>query len=335
MRSSTQSLLFILVSFVYAAPVFAATGDPVLTQSQGDVQLFAQPSETSHAVVPAGFVRSKFEGKHYLTKKVSLGDELPVEAWLRVFPGGRARLVYPNGDQINVGPGSFFKLEDGGKTKGMKMEYGMIRAIISKQGPRSNFKVRTPSATMGVRGTDFVVEIAGAKTQTALTLIRGSVSLRPEGVATEKEIQTGQTAVAEVKKAAETFETSKVELKRALVLTERATAVGPKDATAEPVSEAVKKLEVQAKQTAVKDVMDYARTPEEKARFLKLAERSADAQAFNQAVVQIQVAQAPVESPRSKQILREIKQRTKRTDVELRDLEKDPYQQYFDSTQSE
>ena len=332
MKKQFSVLKSVVFGFLSWVSVAMASQDPVLTQAQGEVMILSSPQSEAHEQVSSGFIRSKFEGKFYLSKKATVGDRLPIEGWLRTLPGARARLIYPNGDQLNVGPASFFKLQSEQKNSNsasMKLDYGMIRAIISKSGPRNQFKVRTPSAVMGVRGTDFVVEASGKNKQTSLTLIRGAVTLQPEGIKSTKEIKTGETAVAEVKKAPETFQTSKIELQRALVLTEKTEM----RVASEPIPEAVRKLEEQAKTTTVKDIVQYAKSPEEKAKLEKLAQQSADVASLNAAVVQMQVAKAPVSSPGSQRILEEIKSQTKRTDLQLKDLEKDPYQKYFEATQ--
>ena len=306
--------------FMASVPAFSA-GEAVVTQLQGEVVVLSSPQAASHEGVPLGQSRAKFEGMHYLARKAKVGERVELPGCVRTMPNARARLVYPNGDQINVGPGTFFRLED---TRSMKMDYGLVRAIISKAGPRNQLKVRTASAVMGVRGTDFVVESVGATNQTALTLIRGSVSLQPEGVAVAKEVKTGETALAEVAKPPETYRTSQVELKRALVLTEK-TDQAP---ATEPVTESIKQLEAQAKATTVEDIVGYASNPEEKERLQKAAEKAPDAAALNAAVVRMRVARAPEESPRSELIREEFK---KIAPEAAKPVEKNEFDRYFDT----
>jgi len=327
-------LLFVQASSARASA--RASDQPVVTLAQGEVTILSAPRAGAHDSVPAGFSRSKFEGKFYLSKKAIIGDAVALQSWVRTMPGARARLVYPNGDQLNVGPGSFFSLEmqKGAKAETLNFEYGMVRSIISKSGPRSGFRVRTPSAVMGVRGTDFVIEELAGQKATSLTLIRGAVSLQPNGVKVAQEVKTGETAIAESAKAPEKFATSQTELKRALVLTEKSKVI-PAESVEVPsqVAEQVKKLEAQARETTVKDVVQYAATPEEKARLQKIVATAEDVQAINAAAVQLRVEQAPKDSPGLQRIIEETRKTTKRTEVDLRELEKDPYQKYFDSTQ--
>lgn len=319
---------------------FARAGDqPVLTLAQGEVMILASPRDQAHDEVPAGYTRSKFQGKYYLAKKALLGDGLEYESYIRTLPGARARLVYPNGDQFNVGPSTFFKIEKGAKSDTLKMDYGMVRAVISKGGPRSNFRVRTPSAVMGVRGTDFVVEGgSGSLKGTSLTLIRGTVELAPidaKGAASKPQpVTAGETAFAEKSKAPEKFATSQAELKRVVVLTEKSAAAPVAEASGE-AAEKIQKLESQARASTVKDLVQYAQSPEEKARLEKLAAGGADARALNAAAVELRVEKAPTDSPGLKRIIEQIRKSTKRSALDLKDLEKDPYGTYFEGTQKE
>jgi hypothetical protein len=306
-----------------SGPAFAA-GEAIVTQLQGEVMLLSAPQADSHAVVPEGQLRAKFEGMHYLSRKARVGDRVELPGCVRTLPNARARLVYPNGDQINVGPGTFFRLDD---VRSMKMDYGLVRAIISKAGPRNQLKVRTASAVMGVRGTDFVVEAQGAANPTSLTLIRGSVSLQPEGVAVAREIKTGETAVAEVAKPPETYKTSQIELKRALVMTEKTGNPSTTGPAAEPLPEIVRQLEAQAKATTVQDIVGYASTPEEKERLQKAAEKATDAAALNAAVIRMRVARAPEQSPRSELIREEMQKFA--PEAESKPAEKNEFDKYF------
>jgi hypothetical protein len=310
----------VIWALVALSPLAHAAGEAVVTQMQGEVMILALPQAEPHASVPEGQSRAKFEGQHYLSRGAKVGERIELPGCVRTLPNARVRLVYPNGDQINVGPGTFFRLED---TRSMKMDYGLVRAIISKAGPRSQLKVRTASAVMGVRGTDFVVESVGATNQTALTLLRGSVSLKPEGVEVAREVKTGETAVAEVAKPPETYKTSQIELKRALVMTEKT----EKAPASEPVPEGVKQLEAQAKATTIQDIVGYAKTPEEKERLQKAAEKAVDAAALNAAVVRMQVAKAPVESPRAELVREEMKRVAPES---VKPAEKNAFDKYFD-----
>jgi hypothetical protein len=347
--NQVRRLIAVSLAMICIPRAFAGDA-PVLTLAQGEVMILASPQSTAHEEAPAGFTRSKFQGKYYLAKRALLGDALEYDSYIRTLPGARARLVFPNGDQFNVGPASFFKIEKGGsagkgKSEGdtLKMDYGMVRAIISKGGPRSNFRVRTPSAVMGVRGTDFVVEgSSGPGHGTSLTLIRGAVALAPVDAkgagAKPQEIKAGETAFTEKSKVPEKFATSQAELKRVVVLTEKSATAPVAQAApevADKVAEAVQKLESQARESTVKDLVRYAQTPEEKAKLEKLSGGGADARALNDAAVELRVEKAPVDSPGLKRIIENIKKSTKRSAVELKDLEKDPYGTYFEGTQKE
>ncbi len=334
----------ILLCFL-ACPALAAPDRPILTFVQGEVMILSSPRDRSHsdAEVPKGHLRSKFNGKHYLSQRPSVGDEVAIDAWIRTFPGARARLVYPNGDQLNVGPGTFFRIEsrkpdaEAPSREGMTFEYGAVRAIISKSGPRSGIRIRSRSATLGVRGTDFVIEELGAHREnsiTSVTLIRGRLSVQSKGKGATQEVQTGETAFADATQGARKFATSQTELKRSMVLTEQSPAAAPRPAMLQPeVAEKLKALENQARETTVQDMIQYAKTPEEKARIQALARDSSSAQKLNATAVAVLVVKAPSDSPGLKLVREEDRRNRKLTDTELKELEGDAYRKYYDSTQ--
>lgn len=336
--------LLLIVPFLLPCAMASAGDQPVLTLVQGEVIILSSPQGEAHEEAAPGFTRSKFQGKYYLAKKALLGDGLEYDSYIRTLPGARARLVYPSGDQFNVGPATFFKIEKGSKSGNAKadtlqMDYGMVRAVISKGGPRNNFRVRTPSAVMGVRGTDFVVEGGnGSSKGTSLTLIRGTVELAPvdaKGASSKPQlVEAGETAFTEKAKAPEKFATSQAELKRVVVLTEKSAAAPVVEATGEAAAR-IQKLETQARDSTVKDLVQYAQSPEEKARLEKLSESGADVKALNAAAVELRVEKAPTDSPGLKRIIEQIRKSTKRSALELKDLEKDPYGTYFEGTQQE
>jgi hypothetical protein len=335
----------LLISAGLPLSAWAGSDRPILTLVQGEVMILSSPRDRSHgdSEVPKGQVRSKFDGKHYLSRKPAVGDEVELDAWIRTFPGARARLVYPNGDQLNVGPGSFLKIEsrkpddESASREGMTFEYGSVRAIISKTGPRSGIRIRSRSATMGVRGTDLVIEELGSRrgdSTTAVTLIRGSLSVQPKGARAAQEVRSGETAMTGSKSGARKYATSQTELKRSLVLTEQSPAVQVRPESVRPeVAEKLKALEKQAREATVEDMVRYAATPEEKARIEALARDGASAQKLNAAAVAVLVVKAPADSPGLKLVREEDRKNRKLTDSELKELEGDAYQKYYDSTQ--
>ncbi len=320
-------------SLVLAACLFSAVSraeaPAILTFVEGSVELFSGRSQKVHDSVPEGSVRVKYEGSHYLASSVKPGMTLPSGAWLRTRPGSRARVVFGNGDQMNVGPASLFKIEAPAKARGsqeMDLRYGMVRSIISKSGPRSGFKVRTASAVMGVRGTDFVVE---ASDVTALTLIRGSVELSRHKEAA-KTVSTGETALVQDKKPVEKFATSQLEFRRVLAATEKSPQAAPVSMPSE-----VLEREARARDVSKQDLLDHAASPEERKKIESLVKDGADVQTLNRVAVTARIEQAPATSPGLQRLKEQMRKRYKISEQELNELEKDPYGRYFEGTQTE
>jgi len=322
---------FVLLALLVSIPS-RAEAPPILTFVEGTVELFSDRSQKIHDAVPDGATRVKYEGAHYLARPVKPGATLPIGAWLRTRPGSRARVVFGNGDQMNVGPASFFKIETQASgprgSQEMDLRYGMVRSIISKSGPRSGFKVRTASAVMGVRGTDFVVE---ASDVTALTLIRGSVELSRDKEAA-RTVKTGETALVQEKKPVEKFTTSQIEFKRVLAVTEKP-AEKVKVAISLPVE--VLEREARALDVSKQDLLDHAASPEERRKIESLVNDGADVQTLNRVAVNARIEQAPATSPGLQRLKEQLRKRSKVSEQELNDLEKDPYGRYFEGTQTE
>lgn len=146
----------------------------------GDVRVFANPSEKIQGPPP----HVLYEGKYYSVAPAKLGMKLDNGNILETGGNAKARVIFKNGDQFNIGEGTAYTIswqEKGTKDSGasvVNMMRGQLRAIVSKQGPRNNMEVKTKFASMGVRGTDFYVEKRGNIGETKLTVLRGEVSLK-------------------------------------------------------------------------------------------------------------------------------------------------------------
>lgn len=195
-----------------------------ITRTQGEVQVFTDPGSTIQGPAP----HVLFEGKYYSVREAKAGDGVENGNIVRTALGGQAKIVFENGDQIQVGPATAYRVhwKNGGeseKKKGaqtLRLLYGKLRSIVSKSGPRSNMTVRAGAAVMGVRGTDFYVGFGGAKQELEVTALRGSVSLSAASGVTPVEVATGYSAtVASVAKGAvapkpEVRQTTREELDR-------------------------------------------------------------------------------------------------------------------------
>lgn len=176
-----------------------------MTALSGKVELLMEPSATlrSESKLPHAF----FEGKYYLYRTAQVGDPIHKGSFLRVLPGAKAQLIFENGDQLTVGPGSLFRPQWSSDSVNaqeakpqMDLPYGKIHALISKSGPRNRLKIRSRAMVLGVRGTEFSVD-AGTSGKDGrsdrVSVLRGSVQVTqtevPEG-AHAVTLQESQTA---------------------------------------------------------------------------------------------------------------------------------------------
>lgn len=108
------------------------------------------------------------------------GERLPVSVGMAVRPAdvlvtgadGSAGVTFSDNSLVSVGPGSVFAIDKYsfdttthvGEFEG-SLRHGRLAAVsgkMVKQSPES-MKIRTPSAIMGVRGTEFLVQVDEAE----------------------------------------------------------------------------------------------------------------------------------------------------------------------------
>lgn len=177
--------LVLMTGFIIGGIPLAQSSDQVgtLTQIQGKVELFTHPSKTLPTHSPNTGKRALFEGQYYWVEIAKAGDRVEKGNILRTALDGKARVIFQNGDQYNVGPGTAYKVnwdKDSAQANAqVGLMYGKFRGVVSKDGPRTRLKIRTPSATMGVRGTDFFIAEGGKEGGTEVTILRGAVELKP------------------------------------------------------------------------------------------------------------------------------------------------------------
>lgn len=151
----------------------------ILTQLEGRVQIFTHPSKTLQK--SDGVLHALFEGEYFIVKDAKIGDSVEQGNILRTTPTSKVRVIYPNGDQIHVGSGTAYRIhwsENNSKpSTDIDLKYGKLRGIIEKGGPRSRLQVKTKSAVMGVRGTDFFIAGGGDDDNTEISLLRGEVEV--------------------------------------------------------------------------------------------------------------------------------------------------------------
>lgn len=187
--------LFIGMLFISSG---ARASDQVgtFTQVDGEVKLFSHPSKTLQS---GGGTHVLYEGEYYLAEEAKVGHRVEQGNIVRTAPGAKARVVFENGDQINVGPATAMRIfwnKDAAKASTrMDLAYGKIRGIVEKGGPRSHMQIRTRTATMGVRGTDFFIADGGTDGGTEVSIMRGAVEVTPKAEnAKPVEVKQGMSA---------------------------------------------------------------------------------------------------------------------------------------------
>ena len=147
--------------------------------------------------------------------------------------------------------------------------YGMMRAVIDPNGPRSGLEVKTASAVAGVRGTDLCIGFNPGERTTEVTVLRGKVNLKSgpsEHATTAKSVE-----VASGEKAAVIVDTKVVQGKpheeyvsqvdfstreELLNIQNETTVVAQGDVPKEQVA-VVAALETKAAESAIVDIQKY------------------------------------------------------------------------------
>ncbi len=334
MKSPLPVSLFTLV-LCYSPLAHADKKSPIkpvatFTQLEGRTQIFTEPSKTPYAEksLKQGTM-ALFEGEYYLIQTAKLGDAVPSGSIVRTFPDAHARIVYENGDQFYVGPGTSYRIAQKDNSKldtDIKLLYGRLRGVISKDGPRKELKIRTRTATMGVRGTDFYVEENGLQGGTEISVLRGAVEITPSHSKESTRptlLKTGMSAsvlnATPVEKTEEKKEAEKTESKVEVRTTSKEDLVAVQNASELKIitqaNPELALLEKKAVENTVKDIELYQ--PE----FFKKINPSElnNIQALNSKMVSLAQAVAP-SVPTKKR---------KPKASELKENDSDVYDQYF------
>lgn len=124
------------------------------------------------------------EGKIH---QVLRGDEIQVGQTLQTGPSGHIHMRMVDGAFISVRPQSRLRIEDyrydpavaANNRIRFVLEQGVARSITGRAGEasRENYRLNTPLAAIGIRGTDFVVQVATDITR--VTVQSGAVVMSP------------------------------------------------------------------------------------------------------------------------------------------------------------
>ena len=344
-RTTLFICLFILLYAV--TRTWASEQVATLTQIQGKVTIFTHPSKTlpktlAKTLPPKTTAESAphalFEGDYYEVRDAHVGDTVENGNIIRTTPGSQARLIYPNGDQINLGTGTAYRLNWDQKNVQISLMHGKMRGVIEKGGPRTFLKIRTKSAVMGIRGTDFYIEERNSDGATEVSTLRGTVEVKPlEAKAKPVEVKSGYSAdvVAKVEtpKPASVSDstitpfatappTASVVLRKTsqdeLVGVMKASVIAPAKSTPPPsveVQTKVHQLETQAARTSLKDI----KTNDPELYRTLTSRKSVNADLLNRATVQNVYKTAPKDPPKRKPELHRL----------MNTLDDEAYEKYF------
>jgi hypothetical protein len=320
----TPTLLLLMTSLSWSNE---QTG--TMTQVEGSVKIFSHPSKILQK--ESGAPHALFEGEYFLVADAKVGDRVEKGNIVRTAPGSKARVVYENGDQFNVGPATAYRVTwNEGTSKNhtqVTLAYGKLRGIIEKGGPRSRLQVRTKTAVMGVRGTDFFIAQNGTHEATEVSIIRGEVEVSPQdSKAKPVAVQAGYSAAVTMK---ETTTNQKVDPKVELRKTTQEEFVGIQKsstlshsnrmiASAPETQKTVEVLEQKATATVLKDIQThdkklYATLEKQSEGDLKIT-----VDKINQAAIANLIKEAPKAPPKRKPY-----------QSEMEDIEDGAYEKYF------
>jgi hypothetical protein len=151
---------------------FASESTPAVANEIGQVQV----------LVDYGYSTAPGENRG----PIYVRDDVVAESLLETVRDGRMDIEFDDKTKQIVGPNSTVKLDrfvyDPNKSSGevaVNMSRGVLRFVTGRLSSQS-YKIKTPTATMGVRGTDFVVQVdeAGA---TTVSVLDGEVSMTSDG----------------------------------------------------------------------------------------------------------------------------------------------------------
>ena len=142
----------------------------------------AAGDKAARAIIVKGKVVYELNGE---SKKVTRNLWLPEGAQVHTEKGSFTKLMFIDRSSINVGPDSTMKIESFPKDKAgiISLVKGKIRSKVTKnymdnkETDKSKLFIKTKTAAMGVRGTDFQVSFNEVNEATSLVTFEGAVAM--------------------------------------------------------------------------------------------------------------------------------------------------------------
>lgn len=144
-----------------------------------------QPDTVGEATLVIG--QAKLVGADGVTRMVDRGTAIRVGDRVETGVGGHVHLRFVDGGRLSVRPSSRLQVENynrnleqpGLTAIKFRLDEGVVRSITGAWGEaaRDRFRLNTPVAAIGVKGTDFVVQSSATNTQA--TVYTGAIVLSP------------------------------------------------------------------------------------------------------------------------------------------------------------
>ena len=179
-RTTLQAAL-VAASLVFTSVVQASS--PVAAQAQpSEVESRAIVGEITMAIGVA-----RIAGADGTTRKAERAGQVRVGDKIETDAGGHVHLRFVDGGRLSVRPASRLTIENYQHSAGdsslsaikFRLDEGVVRSITGSWGEaaRERFRLNTPVAAIGVKGTDFVVK--SDADSTAASVYLGAIVLSP------------------------------------------------------------------------------------------------------------------------------------------------------------
>jgi len=142
-------------------------------------------------------------------QQASVGVPILVGDQLKTGPSDRARIVFQDDSVLDIGPDSEIEIDthvfDQSKRRYesvLRLVRGAIRSLVSEyySEPRSHYEVETPTAVVGVRGTEFITRYYPDAEVTEVVGVDGEVNVAGRLAVIGGDVRVGPQFATQVRK---------------------------------------------------------------------------------------------------------------------------------------
>lgn len=175
----------------------------------------AEPAQVAKVVSTKGTVLMR-KGEQDQGEPIKCGDPIYETSVINTASDSFAKILLSDRTIVDIGPSTLFKVSEfkhpnhKDRKVGLEMEYGKVRTSVNEPvGAKGKFQLRTRSATMGVRGTEFVVSARlsdpkqgpGVAEPTTITVLSGNVSVGSTQVSTGQQFSQASPQANQAQRA--------------------------------------------------------------------------------------------------------------------------------------